>query len=173
MKPKTSPMAATLAAVALLAQGASARPNIVPVVLWNTTASAPLGFYRLSAFTTSSVGEWVAVLPPAPLAQILAVRGALPLGVPLLKEIAAVAPSSVCRRGFVVTIDGREAAVAQALDRRGRPLPVWEGCTSLKGDEVFLLTSAPGSFDSRYFGALSTDDILGQAKPLWLFGALS
>src|SRR3546814_9782387 len=37
-------------------------------------------------------------------------------------------------------------------DRRQRLLPRWHGCRYLTTSEVFVLSTVPGSFDSRYFG---------------------
>ena len=161
---------AGLGALGLVAIVASAAPNRTPWLLWNTTASAQLGLYRLRPAGALRLGEWVAVRPPPVLARALDKRGALPLGVPLLKEIAALSPSLVCRDGIVVTVDGRQAAIARTVDRRGQGLPTWSGCSRLGQDQVFLLNSASNSLDSRYFGPLPTTTILGEARQLWRFG---
>ncbi len=138
-----------------------------PTVLWNTTASAPLGVYRLQPDDDPHVGDWVAVRPPKQLARWLAAQGFLPAGVPLLKRIAATQPSTVCRVGATIEIDGAVAAIARKIDRFGRPLPVWSGCRRLAGPDIFLLNAdAPGSLDGRYFGPLSVRLIVGKATPV-------
>lgn len=141
-----------------------------PLVLWNTTASAPIGLYRLQREHAPRVGDWVVVRPPKLLAAWLAERGFLPAGVPLLKRIAATAPSAVCRSGAAVDIDGSATAVARRVDRFGRRLPVWSGCHRLTPAEVFLLNAdAPGSLDGRYFGPLPVRSIVGHATPVWIW----
>ena len=38
-------------------------------------------------------------------------------------------------------------------DRRGRPLPVWQGCRVVGADEVFVMNwQSADSLDGRYFG---------------------
>lgn len=152
----------------LLRWNRTAIPGLPKLLLWNASASAPRGLYRLHPAKPLHVGELVAVQPPVPLAKLLAARGSLPRGVPLLKHIAALPPQTVCRHARIVTIDG--VAVAAALDRDnlGRALPVWQGCRTLRAGEVFLLNrDAPNSFDGRYFGALPASTITARATPLW------
>jgi conjugative transfer signal peptidase TraF len=161
---------AWLAAAAPLAAAVGAGLALAPrppIVLWNATASAPLGLYRLSSVRAPRVGDWVALRPPRPLAAWLAAYGYLPLHVPLLKRVAAVGGQRVCRLGDQLTVDGRAAARTRARDRRGRSLPAWGGCRELGADEIFLLNAPPDSLDGRYFGPSRTGDLLARATPLW------
>lgn len=141
-----------------------------PVLVWNTTASAPTGLYGVTAEPEPMVGDLVFVRPPDALADRLDGAGFLPRGALLVKQIAAVAPSVACRDGDRITLDGLSAVRALDRDRTGRPLPVWTGCHRLASDEVFFLNEDPRSLDSRYFGALPVSDIVGHATPFWLFG---
>ncbi|HEY2707062.1 MAG TPA: S26 family signal peptidase [Caulobacteraceae bacterium] len=154
----------------LIAVLASAALRVAPLVVWNTTASAPMGLYRLEPEPVPMIGDFVFVRPPPALAARLATAGFLPRGALLLKQIAAVAPSVGCRTGDRVTLDGQPAARALDRDRYGRPLPVWSGCRRLADGEVFFLNEDPRSLDSRYFGPLPASGIVGWASPLWLFG---
>lgn len=139
-------------------------------LILNTTASAPLGFYWMSD-QAPVVGELALVRPPPRLARWMAMRGYLPLKVPLIKHVAAGGGQMVCGRSGRLSIDGRFVAVVQAHDQMGRRLPGFEGCRRLAADEVFLLnTEAPASLDGRYFGPLSARCVVGRLRPLWTWG---
>jgi type IV secretory pathway protease TraF len=145
-----------------------------PRVVWNATASAPIGFYHLRPVGEGALrnGELVLVRPDIASAQLYAERGYLPLGVPLLKRIAATAGQIVCEQEGMVSIDGRHVADALPADGRRRPLIPWRGCRPLRDDEVFLLMAdVPASLDGRYLGPTSVGSVLGRATLLWAAGA--
>ena len=141
-----------------------------PKLIWNTSASVPIGLYAVQPGSLLKHGDLVITLPPEPLATFLAKRRYLPRGVPLLKHVAALPGEIVCRNGLVITIDGIAVASALTHDRAGRPLPVWQGCHKLIPNEIFLLNRAvPDSFDGRYFGPLPVTSVVGRAVPLWTY----
>lgn len=136
-------------------------------LIFNTTASAPLGFYWL-ADNEPAVGDLALVRPPRPLARWMAIRGYLPLNVPLIKYVAAVGGQSVCGRDGLTRIDGRVVARPRHRDHLGRPLDAYAACRTLRADEVFLLNpDAPRSLDGRYFGPLPRHCVAGRLRPLW------
>lgn len=161
------PLSAMKIGVGLIAAAAWARP--APRLLWNASASAPMGLYAVHPETTPKLADLVVVAPPLPLARFLNRRGYLPKSVPLLKHIAAVRGAVVCRHGDLVTVDRAPVAVALDHDRLGRTLPNWQGCLPLAAGQVFLLNrDIPDSFDGRYFGPIDASRILGRASPIWV-----
>jgi conjugative transfer signal peptidase TraF len=104
---------------------------------------------------------------PENIATLAATRHYLPIGVPLVKRVGAVSGDRICAFGAVVAIDGRPAAIRFSRDRRGRPMPWWRGCTTLRDGRIFLLSPVPDAFDSRYFGPVEASAIVGRATPLW------
>src|SRR3546814_10711264 len=44
-------------------------------LIWNATASAPIGFYTVEPAERIAVPELVAIMPPAPLADFMVERG--------------------------------------------------------------------------------------------------
>ena len=137
-------------------------------VLYNASASVPLGWYAVGAPRDLQAGDIVVVRPPVTVAKLLVERGYLGDGVPLLKQLAAGPGMTVCRHEARISVEGTPAALARDADLAGRPLPRWEGCRTLGPAQVFLLNSgAPGSFDGRYFGPTPAADITGKAHPLW------
>ncbi|NJC34374.1 conjugative transfer signal peptidase TraF [Sphingomonas jejuensis] len=139
----------------------------LPRLVWNASASAPIGFYRIEPLSDLPHGALVAVTPPAPLARWLAERGYLGERVPLLKHVVAKPGQRVCRIGAIVSVDGRPVVVARQRDGRGRPLPVWQGCRTLRAGELLMLNpDHADSMDGRYFGPLPASTVLGRAVPI-------
>ena len=139
-----------------------------PRLLWNASASVPIGLYTVRRAVPLHVGELVVITPPARLAQFFAARRYVPLGVPLLKHILALPHQTVCRDRRTITIDGLVIGEALERDRFGRTLPDWQGCRALAHGEVFVMNTARlDSLDGRYFGPLPATSIVGRADPIW------
>jgi len=137
------------------------------LLVWNASASAPIGLYKLDAGESVRRGEMVVAWTPEPARTLAAQRQYLPANVPLVKRVAAVAGDRVCAAGKAISINGRRVAVRQGSDAAGRPLPSWNGCRRLETSEYLLLMDNPLSFDGRYFGVTRSGDILGRAELLW------
>jgi conjugative transfer signal peptidase TraF len=154
---------------AVLATGLSALFHPSPRLLWNASASVPVGLYRIRPVGTPHIGELVVAMPPEPLASYLAARGYLPEGVPLLKYVFALAGQTVCRADDTITIDGATVGRALSNDWRGRKLPTWQGCQVLPNGSVFLMNvESEHSLDGRYFGPIAASAIVGRAVSLWI-----
>ncbi len=158
-------------ALSLLSCVALASTSILdpaPLVVWNASASVPIGLYAVRPIGDLAVTDLVVARPPEPLASRLAERGYLPKGAPLIKRVAGVPGQKICRVGLSVTIDGIVMAEARERDHASRPLPQWRGCFVLRPGEIFLLNwDEPASLDGRYFGAFPIEGLIGRAAPLW------
>lgn len=153
------------ASVALIAAWVA---NPTPRLVWNASASAPIGLYRVYPGVPAKVGDMVIARLPTDMRLFAARRRYLPLGVPVVKRVVAVTGARICAHGAMVTVDGRPIAQQRARDGAARPLPAWHGCRVLARGEVFLLMAgAPESFDGRYFGPTKRQDVVGKAVPLW------
>jgi conjugative transfer signal peptidase TraF len=143
-----------------------------PLLVYNPSDSMPLGWYLVEPVRTWHKDDLV-VARLRPAASVLAAqRGYLPVGTPVLKRVAAVAPQSVCVRGALVYIDGVEMAHVLPQDSAHRPLQAWAECRKLGADELFLLGDGDAaSFDSRYAGPVGASDVIGAARPLWTWRA--
>ncbi|MBT1155899.1 S26 family signal peptidase [Aminobacter anthyllidis] len=146
-------------------------PALTPMpirLIWNVSASAPIGLYSIDFDSPLEVTDLVAVDAPEPLAIFFAARNYLAKGVPLLKRVRAVSGQTVCRSNVLITVDGIEAGTALEHDRAGGTLPAWSGCLRIPADEIFLMNwEVRDSLDGRYFGPISIDRIIGRAIPLW------
>ena len=154
---------------AVLVVGATALFHPAPRLIWNASASVPIGLYAVHPAGRLQTGELLVVTPPEKLATFLDERRYLPKGVPLLKHIAALPGQTVCRTGDTISIDGSAVGAALDRDHLGRSLPVWQGCRVIVSGEVFLMNREPvASLDGRYFGPLPTTTIVGRADPIWI-----
>ena len=159
-----------LAVTALAAMGVAVASAIeTPTkLIWNATASAPVGFYTVEPADALDVPELVAVMPPEPLAVFMAERGYIARGVPLLKRVLGLPGQRVCRIGRTITVDGIEMGEALERDSLGRDLPVWQGCRVIGDDQLFLMNwEVRDSLDGRYFGLTPAAFVIGRAVPLW------
>ncbi|MCE6076368.1 peptidase [Agrobacterium vitis] len=158
----------------LLAMLAGAVLIAVPVwnppairVIWNASASVPIGLYRIVPADELDVTDLAVVIPPDDLAGFLDERRYLPKGLPLLKRVLALSGTTICRNGAEITAYGTTYGRARERDGQGRPLPVWQGCRALRAGEAFFMNwNSPDSFDSRYFGPLPLTTVVGRAIPL-------
>jgi conjugative transfer signal peptidase TraF len=137
-------------------------------VVYNPTPSAPLGWYAVISTGTLRVHDIVLAWLPSVAATLADQRGYLPHSVPILKEIGALEGQVVCIVGDNVAIDGKHLALTRNRDGAGRRLAPWNGCRPLFVGELFLLSNeSDASFDSRYFGPIARDAVIGRAVPIW------
>lgn len=138
-------------------------------LVWNATPSAPVGLYAVTAPTQIAAGDLVIAWPSAGAARLAAERHYLPLGVPLVKRVAALPGERICAAG--AALHGPRGIAVRRLrrDASGRVLPWWEGCGRLSGSAYLLLMAdVADSFDGRYFGPVARSRIIGKAHALWL-----
>ncbi|MCQ4631216.1 S26 family signal peptidase [Shinella sp. CPCC 100929] len=159
-------LAVTLLAVICIAAISAA--DMPTKLLWNATASAPVGFYTIEPTDRIEVPELVAVRPSEPLAGFMIERGYVGRGVPLLKRVVGLPGQRVCRTGSAITVDDVEMGDALDRDRIGRALPIWQGCRVIADGQLFLMNwEVPDSLDGRYFGPIPASSVIGRALPLW------
>lgn len=157
-----------VAAAAMLLIAAAAFVPWPAWLVYNPSASAPRGWYAQRPVRDASPGRLVFARLPHDMTRFAHQRGYLPQHLSILKRIGAVEGQHVCGQGGLVRIDGRIVAVSRLRDGVGRPLTAWPGCRVLDRGELFLLApNAQASFDSRYFGPVGSEAVLGEAVPLW------
>ena len=143
----------------------------------NLTPSEPLGLWRIvKPDRPVLVGDLVFVCPPvtAKMREARA-RGYLRFGLckgwvaPLIKTVVATSGEMIEIHDDVL-VDGRRlphSRVAKA-DGKGREMERYDGGV-VPPATVFLHSAFPGSFDSRYFGPLPMEEILGLAREVWTY----
>ncbi len=146
----------------------------------NMTPSYPLGLWRIeSMHRPVAVGDLVFICPPQTLAFSLALeRGYVRPGLcpgwmsPLIKTVVATSGQRIDVDG-AIRIGGRplERSDIHPLDAAGRALPTFAGGIVPPG-QLFLHSDFAGSYDSRYFGPIPDDGVIGLAIPIVTFEPL-
>lgn len=139
-----------------------------PRLVWNASASAPIGLYAVAPGANIDPGDMIVARAPDPWRTMAAQRRYIPANVPLVKRVAAVAGDEICALGAQIYRNGILLAKRRATDAKGRIMPWWSGCIRLRGRQLFLLMSnSPASFDGRYFGVTEGTLVIGKARLLW------
>jgi conjugative transfer signal peptidase TraF len=131
-------------------------------LIWNRTASAPIGLYWVSN-APPSIGCWGVVSAESEVATWSREHGFIGKDWPLIKLVSGLEGDEICRHNERISINGVNAARAHSIDRYGRSLPSWSGCFKVTRAQAFLLSSHPESLDGRYFGATDLRNIEGRA----------
>ena len=147
----------------------------------NTTASMPLGLYRLRPQGNDELsrGSFIAICPSA---KVLAVaiprhylhRGLCPGDVePLLKSVGALPGDRVNVSDDAVLVNGHALPNSGrvARDCQGRPLlRIPAGAYVVPARNLWLYAPVARSWDSRYFGPEPDSNVIGIATPILLVG---
>jgi len=157
---------AAVAAGAVILLGSAALP-LTPRLVWNASASAPIGLYWVSPGAIVDPGDMVIARVPVAYRRMAAERRYIPMNVPLVKRVAAATGDEICALGQEIFVNGRRIAGRRTADAAGRPMPIWTGCVRLRGRQLFLMMDAASSFDGRYFGVTDASEVLGKARLLW------
>lgn len=144
----------------------------------NFTPSYALGLWRIAPLDRDPVaGDLIFLCPPQTPAFTLAVdRGYIRRGLcpgwmtPLIKTVAAI-PGQHIAVNTSVRVDGVSVASSAVRERdaEGRALEPWSGGVVPAG-HLFLHSDFAGSYDSRYFGPVPAEGLLGLAEPVLTFG---
>jgi len=156
-----------IGSIAIAALAIAMVTDYTPRIVWNASASAPTGFYRID-YRQPELGDYVLVFPSKTLSKFIDERQYLPSGTPLIKRIAALPGDKICRTNERILVNRIHVADALLEDSLGRIMPRWSGCFTLKTDEMFLLNAHEKSLDGRYFGATKRNEIIGVAIPVFV-----
>ena len=137
----------------------------------NTSPSLPMGLYITTADVDANMVEFC---PAEPFATLAIVRGYRDPGIcrdgaaPLLKPVVAKPGDVVELLARGISVNGRLLSNTAPLskDTKGRPLAAWPFGRYVVASETVWVASSyhPRSFDSRYFGPISTSAIRNRVK---------
>jgi conjugative transfer signal peptidase TraF len=133
----------------------------------NLTNSLPVGIYRVSA---ADHATYVVFCLPESTGNLSVQRGYRPSGsctdggAPFLKQVVAVSGDHVQLSQSGIAVNELLLPNTRALsqDRAGRPLQAWPSgdYTVSAGDVWVASTYNSYSYDSRYYGPISSEEIL-------------
>ena len=145
-----------LAFVAVCAIASTFASGREPLLVWNASASAPIGFYAVHPAGALAVTDLIVARPPELLAEWLAARGYLPKGALLLKRVAALPGQKVCRTDFTISV------TAASSQRRTRAIARAAICRA--GVDVSRSDTAKSSCSIGTTPPLSTPAILARFR---------
>jgi conjugative transfer signal peptidase TraF len=184
-KPRTAPLAHPARIVLLAVFGATlATPLVVRLapLRINLSPSLPRGLYLLEPVRgVPFPGELVLACPPPAAAAVALARryldpGPCPGGTkPLGKLVLAAGGDRVelSTAGIVVNRCALGSASSSTTDTHGRRLTRYPaGVYRVGARELWLFSPHRRSFDSRYFGPVSTQSVIGVLRPLLVLPSL-
>ncbi len=133
------------------------------LLLYNRTPSVPVGWY-VYAGRTPQRGELVAFRLPVAAHAYARSRGESN-DVRLLKPVIAVGGDHVFTLGGELRVNGVSFGPIHAVDSAGRTLPRWQADRVLSADELLVGSTTEHSFDSRFFGPVHANAVLGVYRP--------
>jgi conjugative transfer signal peptidase TraF len=137
----------------------------------NHTPSMPMGLWIDRPGGPYRAGDIVTACPALTESQKVYLHpGNCPSGMePVLKPVAASEGDLVAVTPSGIRVNGIELPNTAPLDHdgRGRPIAAYSsGVYQVKPGQVWLLVPHPDSFDSRYFGPVSSADVIARAIPV-------
>jgi len=127
-----------------------------PILFYNPSYSAQVGWYRLQPDEPVTLGAQVAAYAPEWARQLADERGYLPYDYPLIKTVWAVHGDKVCYNTQSVSVPKRPDIPVLGQD-----------VLVLKSGEYLLISpDVQTGFDSRYFGPVHSENILGVVEYL-------
>ena len=138
-----------------------------PVLFYNPSYSAKVGWYRLRPERPVTLGAQVAAYAPEWARQLADERGYLPYDYPLIKSVVALSGDEVCYHKSSVSVPKYPDIAVQLQDVLGRDMPLMSGCHVLKQGQYMLMSpDVQSGFDSRYFGPVGPENIIGSVEYL-------
>ena len=139
------------------------------VLLINASLSMPRGIWRHDKGHME--GPHIALTPPAEAMTWKCVR---PHQL-LLKNLWASQGEVICMEGHTLYKKDQPDTRIQAsrTTSSGEPTRLaWQGCKAVPEGQIFVLGQHPSSCDSRFFGFVPADSIVGSVTPLLIWDTL-
>ena len=138
------------------------------LIIYNPSESVPRGFYYYAGMSFKK-GDLVLFPVPAIVTEYVAKNYGEKTLQYFVKPVLAMNEEHICFKEENFELEGEFLADIRLNDSQGKPLPLWKECRNLAGNEVFVFADRiENSFDSRYYGPIKKEQIIGVYKPLWV-----
>ncbi len=140
------------------------------LILYNTTASMPFGYYRLhhnATISDAKRGDIVVYPIPEKVLRLVLARNYVKADVPLMKPLTAVPGDYVCTQHRRVVVNKKVLGDIPYNDSQDRPLPYHRYCGHVPDGFFYSFSERPHSFDSRHYGPIPSSFVTATASPLW------
>lgn len=139
------------------------------------TDSVPRGVYWIVPIHDAAVGRATLVFACVPVTAVTEARALhiLPAGscpghvAPVVKYVRGIPGDAVAVTATAVSVDGVALEGGPPMQSPGGPSHQPFGTRTLGTSQYWLASDHPDSWDSRYFGPVVRDGILGRAQPLF------
>ena len=125
-------------------------------LVYNSTASVPVGWYLLITPNDISKGDMVVFTLPEKMQVLAEERGWLPRNTKLLKRVGAIAGEIYgVNQSQQFYVGGVYCGQARSVDGKGRKMPsLSHGGHIVEKDSFLPVGDNPKSFDGRYYGTV-------------------
>lgn len=140
-----------------------------PPVIYNATDSLPHGFYLVRTGSVYHKGQLVVCEVPEHIRDLVVSRKWLKEDGLFIKTIVGIPGDTIKVRKGRFVVNDTDYGPVHKYDSQGRRLPVYVADPAPVDGYILAAPGKQRSFDSRYFGPVKPDLILGEAKSFVLF----
>ena len=138
-------------------------------ITYSVTPSMPQGFYLIVPSKKIARYDTVEFMPPQAALDFARDLHWVPKSGFIIKYVFAIPGDEVCVRNEAIWINDKKTGKVYRFYAFGKLLPQTKICGKLADGQYLLMsTKRERSFDGRYFGPVSSRNILGRAIPIFI-----
>ena len=130
----------------------------------------PKGFYLITPIKEIKRFDIIEFRPPIDILNFMKEKRWIPASGLIIKYVFALPGDHACIKKQTLWINNKKIGKVHRFYDKNKLLPQTKICGKLVDDQYLLLsTESERSFDSRYFGVISAQNILGHATPIFIY----
>jgi conjugative transfer signal peptidase TraF len=136
-------------------------------LVYSVTKSVPRGLYLIVPIKKIARYDIVEFKPPQAALNFIRENRLIPQNGTIMKYVFAIPNDNVCIYNQEIFINNKKAGHVYKFYAPNKLLPQTKICGKLQENQYLLLSAkSKRSFDGRYFGIVSSREILGHAIPI-------